>query len=168
MLLVFVVIVFVVHHSWVFELPDDSTTTMKNGRSHERHHKSVMTAPKQLVIPRSVYGWAFLRLCACLHVRVFTSVPHLTRTEFASKWTFCWFCWMRELNLATSLAMVLMKTGGLAVAIRLRACLAVRHESAAGVKGILTTEIEWKRTRSVTIDDEIPTRTSFPPACFFR
>ena len=49
---------------------------------------------------------------------------------------------MRELNLATSLAMVLMKTGGLAVAIRLRACLAVRQESAAGVRGILTTEIE--------------------------
>ena len=46
---------------------------------------------------------------------------------------------MSELNLATSLAMVLIKTGGLAVAMRLKACLAVRHESAAGVNGILPT-----------------------------
>lgn len=35
----------------------------------------------------------------------------------------------------TSLAMVVMKAGGLAVAMRERACLAERAESAAGLRG---------------------------------
>jgi hypothetical protein len=35
----------------------------------------------------------------------------------------------------TSLAMVVMKAAGLAVAMRVRACLAVLAESAAGVSG---------------------------------
>ena len=71
---------------------------------------------------------------AASHFRI---MSYLTRTELARRWTFCWFCWMRELNLATSLAMVLMKTGGLAVAMRLNAWRAVRQESAAGLSGML-------------------------------
>ena len=39
------------------------------------------------------------------------------------------------LNLATSLAMVMMKVAGRAVAMRDRACLAVLHASAAGLSG---------------------------------
>ena len=42
---------------------------------------------------------------------------------------------MARCRLPTSLAMVVMKAGGLAVAMRERACLAERAESAAGLRG---------------------------------
>lgn len=49
----------------------------------------------------------------------------------------------------TSLAMVVMKAGGRAVAMRERACRAERAESAGGLRGkpmvILWTEREWQR-----------------------
>lgn len=57
----------------------------------------------------------------------------------------------------TSLAMVVMKAGGRAVAMRERACRAERAESAGGLRGkpmvILWTEREWQRFYSSRLVD---------------
>lgn len=69
---------------------------------------------------------------------------------------FCVVVKMWEQFSLTSLAMVVMKAGGLAVAIRERAWRAERAESAGGLRGKPTVTLWSKRERSKNISFKCP------------